>query len=247
MSDIYLSVVIPAYNEGPRLAKTLQEIIAFLRAQTYRSEILVIDDGSADNTSAIAEQELTSFPEYQVLKNVPNQGKGAAVRRGMLEARGEMLLFTDADMSTPIQEVTGFIAALQKDYDVVIGSRAMQGADIVEHQPFFREWMGRIYNFLARLLAFKGIQDSQCGFKCFRREAARDLFRRQKLDRFSFDAEIVFLAQRLGYRLLEKPVSWKNSARSRVSLLSDPLNMFMDLARIRWLHRGESRTAGAVK
>lgn len=237
-SEIFLSVIIPAYNEGKRIQRSLQEIVAYLRRQKYSSEIIVVDDGSQDQTVAIAQNCLKGFP-HTILKSENNAGKGEAVRRGMLQGQGHYLLFSDADLSTPIEETEAFLKHLEKDYDVVIGSRSVKGSNVVKHQPFFREVMGKVFNLFARMLAFHHVHDSQCGFKGFSRRSARDLFSRQKLKRFSFDAEIVYLAQRLGYRLLEKPVIWRNSPQSRVSLWQDPLNMFMDLIKIRWLHRGE--------
>ncbi len=236
MSSIYLSIIVPAYNEAQRIGPSLDQIIAFLRAQTYSSEILVADDGSTDATVQIALERLKGFP-HQILRTSVNQGKGSAVKRGMLAASGKYCLFTDADLSTPIEETKKFLKQLEDGYDVVIGSRGLSGSNVVVHQNFLRESMGRIFNGFARILAFQGIEDSQCGFKAFSQKAAKDLFSRQKLLGFSFDVEIVYLAQRLGYRLLELPVTWRNSAQSRVRLFRDPLYMFCDLLKIRWIHR----------
>jgi dolichyl-phosphate beta-glucosyltransferase len=231
----HLSVVIPAYNEEQRLPRSLASVLDFLKRQTYASEIIVSDDGSRDRTAAIARELLEGFP-HQVLVTPQNRGKGYAVRQGMLAAGGDHVLFTDADLSTPIEEVSRFLAHLEKDQDVVIGSRALSGSQIEVHQNFLREAMGKIFNRIAQMWTFKGIHDSQCGFKCFRREAAQKLFSLQKLDGFSFDVEIVYLAQKLGLRLLELPVIWRNSAQSRVQVLRDPLLMFWDVLRIRRLH-----------
>jgi len=231
----FLSVVIPAYNEEKRLPESLAAALDFLKKQTYASEIIVSDDGSQDRTVAVAEEQLKGFP-HQILVAPQNRGKGHAVRQGMLAATGNYLLFTDADFSTPIEEVTKFLAHLEKDQDVVIGSRALPDSKIEIHQNFLRETMGKVFNFLAQSWAFKGVHDSQCGFKAFRREAAHKLFNLQKLDGFSFDVEIVYLTQKLGYRLLELPVIWRNSAQSRVQVFRDPLMMFWDVLRIRSLH-----------
>jgi dolichyl-phosphate beta-glucosyltransferase len=231
----HLSVVIPAYNEEKRLPQTLAVVLDFLKKQSYASEIIVSDDGSQDRTVALAEGSLKGF-SHQILIASQHRGKGHAVRQGMLAAHGARILFTDADLSTPIEEVTKFLSCLEKDQDVVIGSRALPDSKVEIHQNFFREAMGKAFNFIARMWTFKGIHDSQCGFKCFRREAARRLFSLQKLDGFSFDVEIVFLAQKLGLRLLELPVIWRNSAQSRVQVLRDPLLMFWDVLRIRRLH-----------
>ncbi len=240
MAEIHLSVVIPAFNEENRIAGTLGGIIAFLKQQSWRAELIVVDDGSRDGTVAAAQKELHAFRSHglmQVLENGQNRGKGFSVRRGMLAASGRFVLFSDADLSTPIEEVSGFIAALESGYDVVIGSRALPDSRIKVRQNLLRESMGKTFNRFARLFAFSGIHDSQCGFKCFRREAAQKLFSLQKLDGFSFDAEILYLAQKLGCRILESPVAWTNSPKSRVRILRDPLEMFCDLMKIRWLHR----------
>ena len=231
----FLSVVIPTFNEEKRLPQTLETVLAFLKKQSYGSEVIVSDDGSQDRTVAIA-KELLKGSAHQVLVAPQNRGKGYAVRQGMLAATGFYVLFTDADLSTPIEEVTRFLALLEKDQDVVIGSRALPDSQVEIHQDLLRETMGKVFNLLAQLFAFKGIHDSQCGFKCFRREVARKLFGLQKLDGFSFDVEIVYLAQKLGFRLLELPVIWRNSAQSRVQVLRDPLMMFWDVLRIRSLH-----------
>jgi dolichyl-phosphate beta-glucosyltransferase len=232
---MYLSVVIPAYNEEKRLPQSLETVLGFLKKQPYRSEIIVSDDGSQDRTVALAKDLLKDFP-HQVLVTPQNRGKGHAVRQGVLAAIGDYVLFTDADLSTPIEEVVKFLARLEKDQDVVIGSRALPGSQVEIHQNFLRETMGKVFNLIAQLWTFKGVHDSQCGFKCFRREAAQKLFTLQKLDGFSFDVEIVYLAQKLGLRLLELPVIWRNSAQSRVQVLRDPLMMFWDVLRIRRLH-----------
>jgi dolichyl-phosphate beta-glucosyltransferase len=232
---MYLSVVIPAYNEEKRLPQSLETVLDFLKKQSYRSEIIVSDDGSQDRTVVLAKDLLKDFP-HQVLVTSQNRGKGHAVRQGVLAATGDYVLFTDADLSTPIDEVVKFLARLEKDQDVVIGSRALPGSQVEIHQNFLRETMGKVFNLIAQLWTFKGVHDSQCGFKCFRREAAQKLFTLQKLDGFSFDVEIVYLAQKLGLRLLELPVIWRNSAQSRVQVLRDPLMMFWDVLRIRRLH-----------
>lgn len=231
----HLSVVVPAYNEEKRLPQTLNEVLAFLKCQSYESEIVLSDDGSLDRTVTLAREILEGFP-HQILTTPRNRGKGYAVRQGMLAANGRYILFTDADLSTPIEEVSRFLTCLEKDQDVVIGSRALPGSRVEIHQNFLREAMGKIFNRIARIFTFKGIYDSQCGFKCFRRDAARRLFSEQKLDGFSFDVEIVYLAQKAGLRILEIPVTWRNSAQSRVEVLRDPLRMFWDVLKIRKLH-----------
>jgi dolichyl-phosphate beta-glucosyltransferase len=232
---VHLSVVIPAFNEEKRLPQTLAAVMVFLKRQPYTSEIIVSDDGSQDRTVQIAGEFLRDFP-HQILVTPQNRGKGHAVRRGMLAATGDYVLFTDADLSTPIEEAERFLEHLEKDQDVVIGSRALPGSQVEIRQNFLRETMGKVFNFLAQAWTFKGVHDSQCGFKGFRREAAQKLFRLQKLDGFSFDVEIVYLAQKSGLRLLELPVIWRNSTQSRVRIFRDPLKMFWDILRIRRLH-----------
>jgi len=233
---IYLSVVIPAFNEEVRIGSTLDQVLFFLKQQPYSSEIIISNDGSQDQTIAVAKERLSSF-ESRIIGSDKNKGKGYAVRQGMLEARGRYVLFSDADLSTPIEEITGFLKALQEGYDIVIGSRALPESNIEIHQAPLREIMGKAFNVIARMFSFRDIRDSQCGFKCFKREVARDLFSRQKIDGFSFDAEILYLAQRRGYRILETGVTWRNSPQSRVSILSDPLRMFFEMLKIRRIHR----------
>lgn len=232
---LHLSVVIPAFNEEKRLPQSLHSILTYLKKQPYASEIIISDDGSEDRTAALAKELLKEFP-HQILMTPQNRGKGHAVRQGMLAANGDYVLFTDADLSTPIEEASRFLERLEKDQDVVIASRDLPDSRVEVHQNFFREAMGKVFNRIACFFAFKGIRDSQCGFKGFRKEVAHKLFGMQKLDGFSFDVEILFLAQKHGYRILELPVIWRNSAQSRVQVLRDPLLMFCDVLRIRRLH-----------
>jgi dolichyl-phosphate beta-glucosyltransferase len=219
-----------------RIPGTLDFILAFLKKQPYETEVVICDDGSTDRTVKIASEKLR-FSLSQILVNPKNAGKGDAVRRGMLAAKGQYLLFSDADLSTPIEEVRRFLKFLEAGDDIVIGSRALEDSKVEIHQSFHRELMGRIYNLIARALSFKGIMDSQCGFKCFKSAVAKDLFALQKISGFSFDAEILFLAQKKGYKIREEPVIWRNSSQSRVQLIKDPIAMFFDLLKIQWIHR----------
>lgn len=238
MADIKLSIIIPAYNEALRIAPTIEKIKAFLRAKAYPSEIIVVDDGSSDRTAEIASDQLKDFP-HLIIQNERNRGKGYSVKTGMLSAKGLYRLFSDADLSTPIEETDRFLDQLEHGgYDCVIGSRDLPDSRVEIHQNWLREIMGKVFNRLARLFSFRSIHDSQCGFKGFRRDAAQKLFALQKLEGFSFDAEIIFLAQKMGYRILETPVTWRNSSQSRVQIFKDPLAMFVDLMRIRFIHRG---------
>lgn len=239
-----LSIVIPAYNEEFRIARTLQEIRRFLAGKGWQAELVLVDDGSTDRTAETAQHEMmTQASDFscRILRHETNRGKGASVRTGMLAAEGEFMLFTDADLSTPIGELEKLVGALEEGYDVAVGSRALPESRVEVHQNFPREMMGKIFNRIARALTFRRIRDSQCGFKLFRKEAARRLFGRQKIDGFAFDAEIIFLAQKLGYRIKEIPVVWRNSRASKVHIVWDPLKMLRDLILIRLSHMGHEK------
>mgnify|MGYP001560347035 CR=1 FL=1 len=233
-----LSIVIPAFNEEERIAPTLEKILPYFKEKSLRFEVIVVDDGSCDRTAEIAVQKLGGVP-YQILRNSANRGKGFSVRRGVLAASGSIILFTDADLSTPIDEFEKLNAALNDSYDVAIGSRSIETSNVEIHQNVIREVMGKTFNLLARLLSFYGVDDSQCGFKAFKREAAQTLFHRQRLSGFCFDAEILFLAQKMGYRIKEVGVRWRNAPKSKVRIIRDSLYMLFDLFRIRILHFGE--------
>jgi dolichyl-phosphate beta-glucosyltransferase len=230
LSTPYLSIVIPCYNEVARLPPTLLRVRDYLASWRRPYEIVVVDDGSSDGTVEAAQQ--AGGPELTILRNPRNRGKGYAVRRGMLAARGERRLMTDADLSTPIEELAPLMARMDEGFDVVIASRAMAGARIEVRQPAYRELMGKLFNLLVRLSAVPGLHDTQCGFKLFRAEAARECFGAAVLDGFSFDVETLFIARRLGYRIAEIPVTWRNDAATRVSTLQGML-AFADVLRIR--------------
>lgn len=241
MSAPYLSVVIPAYNEAQRLPQSLRRIHTFLSSWGRSYEIVVVDDGSADDTGRLARE--SGVPHLLVLQNDGNRGKGYSVRRGMVEARGEHRLMTDADLSTPIEQLDRLLARQELGADVVIGSRALPGANIEVRQPWYRENMGRVFNLLVRVLAVGGLHDTQCGFKLWSGHAAADVFAAARLDGFSFDVETLFLARRRGYRIEELPVTWRNDAATRVGMLGGFL-AFPDLLRIRlnhWLGRYPSK------
>jgi dolichyl-phosphate beta-glucosyltransferase len=227
MEDV-LSVVIPAYNEQARLPRTLERIRAFLGGRPH--EIVVVDDGSADGTAEAA--RAAAGDALVLLRNEGNRGKGYSVRRGMLAARGARRLMTDADLSTPIEELARLEQALEGGHAVAIGSRALAGARIEVRQPFYRETMGRLFNVFVRALAVPGVRDTQCGFKLFTAAAAQAVFTAARLDGFSFDVEALFIARQLGYRVAEVPVAWRNDAATRVSLLGG-FQAFPDLLRIR--------------
>jgi dolichyl-phosphate beta-glucosyltransferase len=228
VSDPQLSVVIPAFNEADRLPPTLDRVLAHLRARGESFEVIVVDDGSRDDTVARARAAGVS-----VLLNEVNRGKGFSVRRGMLAARGARRLMTDADLSTPIEDLVPLMARLDAGYDVAIGSRALPDSNVEIHQPWYRENTGRVFNGLVRLLAVPGLMDTQCGFKLFSAAAAEAAFSRARMDGFSFDVEALFLARRLGFRIAEVPVTWRNDAASRVGWWGG-FRAFPDLLRIRW-------------
>lgn len=226
-----LSIIVPAYNEERRLPTTLPRIVAFLEAQAYRGEVIVVDDGSVDSTATVVEEMAARQPRIALIRN-EHRGKGYAVKTGMLAAQGEYLFLCDADLSMPIEEVARFIPPALEAYDVAIGSREVQGARRYD-EPSLRHLMGRAYNLLVRLLAVRGFQDTQAGFKCFRREAAHDLFPYQTMDGFGFDVEILFMAQKRGYRIVEVPIDWYHMTNSRVSPVGDSVRMFREILQVR--------------
>lgn len=226
-----LSVVIPAYNEEARLGSTLTRVIHYLGDHGSDFEILVVDDGSTDDTRKIA----SDFPDDRV-RVIPlprNSGKGAAVRRGVLASQGAWVLISDADLSTPIEEIER-LEQRAEEADLVLGSRAMSASRITRRQPLFRELMGKTFNLLIRLLGLTDINDTQCGFKLIRGDVARELFQHMKIDRFAFDVELVWLARRRGHRVVEAGVVWHDSPTSRVDLTRDSLNMLIDVIRLRF-------------
>jgi len=228
-----LSIIIPSYNEELRLPATLDRIAAYL--QTYRGtgEVLVVDDGSKDGTAAVAEYFRIKIPTLRVVSNGVNRGKGFSVRHGMQEARGRIALFTDADLSAPIEEAGKLIEALE-NYDVAIGSRAMDRSLISVHESPFREFAGIIFNKIVRVILWLPFVDTQCGFKAFRRENCGAIFEQQRIERFGFDPELLYLARHHGLRTVEIPVRWGHSAATKVSMLRDSIQMFVDIFTIWW-------------
>jgi glycosyltransferase involved in cell wall biosynthesis len=231
-----ISIVIPAYNEENRLPGTLDCVLAYLGNRTWSfTEVIVVDDGSTDGTARVVEQYHRDHSMVRLLRNPGNCGKGYSVRHGMLEAGGDWILFSDADLSAPIDELDKLLAAADETkVAVVIGSRALDRSLIAVHQSFFRETAGRLFNLFVRVLTGLPLWDTQCGFKLFAGHAARQIFQRQRLERFGFDAEVLFIARRLGFRTVEIPVRWSHSEGTKVSMLQDSVNMFLDLARVRW-------------
>ena len=231
-----ISIIIPAYNEEKRLPATLERIQAYLDAAEWSfSEIIVVNDGSADGTAAVAARFAQSRPHVKVLENPGNRGKGYSVRHGMLQAQGEWALFSDADLSAPIEELDKLWEVAGKSgAQVVIGSRALNRALIGVHQSSFREYGGRAFNLVLRLVTGLPFWDTQCGFKLFAGKAAKEIFCRQRAEGFGFDAEILFIASHLGNQILEVPVRWSHVEGTKMRLFSDTLRMVLDLATIRW-------------
>ena len=233
-SNFDLSIIIPSYNEEARLPETLQRIAEYLPTLGLRTEVLVVDDGSIDRTATVAESFRGKLSGLRVLSNGTNRGKGYSVRHGMLESQGDMVLFTDADLSAPIEESDKLITALSNGYDVAIGSRAMDRSLISTHQSIFREFAGIIFNKIVRIVLRLPFVDTQCGFKAFRRERTQIIFEQQRIEGFGFDPELLYLARHHGLRAIEIPVRWGHSPATKVSMLGDSLKMFADIFTIRW-------------
>ncbi|MEW6356891.1 MAG: dolichyl-phosphate beta-glucosyltransferase [Planctomycetota bacterium] len=230
---IRISVVIPAYNEASRIKDSLGRIASYFERQAVSYEVIVVDDGSTDDTAAVVRSMAKRIEHLRLLTSNTNRGKGHAVRHGIAAARGDYVLMSDADLSTPIEEVEKLMRALKVGgYDVAIGSRAMPQSDVRLRQTPVREGMGKLFNLLVRLLVMRGFGDTQCGFKCFRANAARLIFTRQRIDGFCFDVEALMIARKAGLRVKEVPVVWLNSPESRVHILHAPIQMFWDLLRI---------------
>jgi len=238
------SIVIPAYNEESRITSTLERTIAYLSALPGASEIIVVDDGSRDATGAIVQAKAATAPDQvrlRLLRHYPNQGKGASVREGCLAAQGRYILFTDADLATPIEEADKLWSALDQGYDLAIGSRVQpDGRDMRASQPLYRRWLGKLYHAFVALVVLRGITDTQCGFKAFTRQAAHYLFGAQQLEGIVFDTEVLFLAQRARLRIAQVPVVWTNVGGSRMQVTpGHAFTVLRDLLSIRLLHLRE--------
>lgn len=242
-SQPLVSVVIPAYNEARRLPQTLARVDSYFQAQTYTTEILVVDDGSSDETAQLVEAFAQTHPRVRLIQN-DHRGKGYTVRTGMLAARGHIILFSDADLSTPIQDIEKLLPWFERGYEIVIGSREGMGARRIQ-EPFYRHFMGRVFNAIVQLLTVRGIQDTQCGFKAFRDDAAREVFTRMQLYGDSaktirggmvtaFDVEVLFIGHKMGYRIKEVPVHWRYGTETKVNPLKDSYRNFRDVVMVRW-------------
>ena len=227
----FLSLIFPAYNEEQRLPETLKQVFDFTGKQSYPVEVIVVENGSTDGTFRIAQEFSANHSNIKVIKNA-QRGKGRAIRQGILAASGEYRFMCDVDLSMPLDEINRFLPPALQGCDIAIASREAPGA-VRYDEPYYRHFVGRIYNGLIRFLALPGLQDTQCGFKCFSKRAAEDLFPRQTLTGWSFDVEILFIAQSLGYRVMEIPIHWYFNPHSKISVVRDSFKMGLDLLTIR--------------
>jgi glycosyltransferase involved in cell wall biosynthesis len=227
-----LSIIIPAHNEESRLPESLEQVASFVAAQNYPIEVIIVNNNSTDRTAEIAAQFVANHPYARAL-NEPRKGKGMAVRTGVLEGQGEYLIFCDADFSMPVEEIRKFVPPALNKYDVAIASREAPGARRVD-EPQYRHVMGRIFNLVVRILAIPGIQDTQCGFKAFRREVAHDVFPLLTIGGWGFDVEVLFASLQRGYKLVEVPITWYHKSQSRVSPVTDSVRMVWEVLLVRW-------------
>jgi len=228
------SIVVPAYNESARLGASLDRMLTFLDEKAWDAELVVVNDGSRDDTAAIVRGYAQRDPRVRLVENPGNRGKGFSVRNGMLHARGELMIFTDADLSSPIAETEKLVAAIRGGADVAIGSRWMRPELMTERQPVYRQIFGRMFNLVLRLVLGLRFKDTQCGLKAFSRQAAIQVFSRQRIERWGFDPELLFLAQRLQLRTVEVPVAWAHDERSKINPLLDGMKMAGEILRVRW-------------
>jgi dolichyl-phosphate beta-glucosyltransferase len=228
------SIIIPAYNERARLGATLDRVLNFMAAQQWDAEVIVVNDGSRDQTPALVRSYARTYPALRLLENPGNRGKGYSVRNGMLNATGEILLFTDADLSAPIEEAPKLFAAIHSGADVAIGSRWLRPELQTHRQSLLRQVYGRIFNLSLRLVLGLKFKDTQCGFKAFTRQAAQEIFPRQRIERWGFDPELLYLGRKLGFKVKEVPVVWSHSEGTRISPLRDGIRMFGEVLKIRW-------------
>jgi glycosyltransferase involved in cell wall biosynthesis len=227
-----ISLIIPAYNEEKRLPATLEKIMAFLQSEGADAEILIVDDGSIDNTAQVAREFSIRYPSISLI-SIPHLGKGSAVKTGMLQAKGDLLLLVDADLSVPIDQVWKLLSSSNQENYIAIGSREAPGAERLR-EPFYRHALGVVYNFLIRHLLHLRIRDTQCGFKCFHNRIAKKLFSLQSLNGWAFDVEILYVAARMGCRIIEVPVTWQYDHDTRIKVARDSCAMLRDLFSIKW-------------
>lgn len=228
------SIVIPAFNERHRILATLESVVACVREHGWQAEIIVVNDGSSDNTADLVRNFSLTAPEVRLMENPRNCGKGYSVRSGILHAQGDIVMFTDADLSAPMDEAERLFEAIAKGADIAIGSRWLATSRQTHRQPLYRQFFGRCFNALTRMVMRLPYADTQCGFKAFTRNAAQTIFQLQTIERWGFDPEILFIARKRGYRVQEVPVSWAHDERTRISYLRDGLQMLKELAIVRW-------------
>jgi glycosyltransferase involved in cell wall biosynthesis len=228
------SIVIPAYNEGARVGVTLERVLAYVAQRGWDAEVIVVNDGSCDNTAEIVRGYADKNPRLRLLENPGNRGKGYSVRSGMMHAQGEIFLFSDADLSSPIEEVEKLLAALKNGADIAIGSRWLRSDLQTQRQPLHRQLFGRVFNLLLRIILGLNFKDTQCGFKVFTRSAAKTIFPLQNIERWGFDPELLYLARKFGFKVVEVPVAWAHSEGTRISPLRDGTKMFLEMLKIRW-------------
>jgi len=234
MSYPQYSIVIPAYNEAARISGALESVVAFVRERGWFAEVVVVDDGSRDKTAELVRAFAANAPEVRLLQNPGNRGKGYSVRHGILQSFGEVVMFTDADLSAPMVEAAGLVAAIADGADIAIGSRWLERTRQTIRQPLYRQFFGRCFNGVTRAVMGLPYADTQCGFKAFTRAAAQTVFQLQTIERWGFDPEILFIALKRGYRIAEVPVSWAHDERTRISYLKDGMRMLQDIAIVRW-------------
>ena len=228
------SIVIPAYNESARLGASLEKVLAYVHARGWDAEVIVVNDGSRDNTAEIVMHSMAKDSIVKLLENPGNRGKGYSVRNGVLNAQGRIILFTDADLSSPIEEAPKLLAALEAGADIAIGSRWLRAETQTQRQPLHRQLFGRIFNLMLRVSLGLQFADTQCGFKAFKRAAAQAIFPLQKIERWGFDPEILFLARKLGFKVQEIRVLWGHSGGARINPVTDGARMFQEMLRVRW-------------
>jgi dolichyl-phosphate beta-glucosyltransferase len=228
------SIIIPAYNEGARLGATLDDVLAHVSKQNWDAEIIVVNDGSRDETPDLVRSKTREHPNLRLLENPGNRGKGYSVRNGMLNASGEILLFSDADLSSPLEEAVKLFAAMESGADIAIGSRWLEPELQTQRQSLLRQLYGRIFNLLLRVFLGLKFKDTQCGFKAFTRQAARTIFPLQRIERWGFDPEVLFLARKSGLKVEEVAVVWAHSGGTRISPLRDGMRMFVEVLQVRW-------------
>jgi len=229
-----LSIVIPAYNESARIGAALEQVLACVHESKWTAEVIVVDDGSRDSTAEIVREFAKRDSIVRLIQNQVNRGKGFSVRNGMLHSSGDVMMFTDADLSSPMIETERLLNAIREGADIAIGSRWLDKGRQTKHQPWYRQMFGRCFNAVTRLVMGLPFADTQCGFKAFRREAAYTVFQLQRIERWGFDPELLFIARKRGYTVREVPVTWGHDERSRLSYLKDGITMLEELVYIRW-------------